>query len=75
MDGRECRCQAIAKADTVTGNAARLGRRVHLCLCKTPGQGRLAALLLLVRNEDATGVGRDVRIVVRSDSGNKARAR
>ena len=62
---------AIAKAETVSGNAARLGRSVHLCLCKTPGQDRLAALLLLVRSEDATGVGRDVRIVVRSDSGNE----
>ena len=44
------RLQAIAKAETVSGNAARLGRSVHLCLCKTPGQDRLAALLLLVRN-------------------------
>jgi hypothetical protein len=44
-------CQAIAKAETVSGNAARLGRSVHLCLCKTPGQDRLAALLLLVQGE------------------------
>ena len=36
------------KSETVSGNAARLGRSVHLCLCKTPGQDRLAALLLLV---------------------------
>jgi hypothetical protein len=41
--------QAIAKAETVSGNAARLGQSVHLCLCKTPGQDRLAALLLLVQ--------------------------
>lgn len=44
--------QAIAKAETVSGNAARLGRSVYLCLCKTPGQDRLAALLLLVRRVD-----------------------
>ena len=44
----DCSFQAIAKAETVSGNAARLGRSVHLCLCKTPGQDRLAALLLLV---------------------------
>jgi hypothetical protein len=47
-----CCLQAIAKAETVSGNAARLGRSVHLCLCKTPGQDRLAALLLLVRSSD-----------------------
>ena len=45
------RLQAIAKGETVSGNAARLGRSVHLCLCKTPGQDRLAALLLLVQGE------------------------
>ena len=57
MEGRsplrsdlDWRCQAIAKAETVSGNAGRLGRSVHLCLCKTPGQDRLAALLLLVRS-------------------------
>jgi hypothetical protein len=43
--------QAIAKAEIVSGNAARLGRSVHLCLCKTPGQDRLAALLLVVQGE------------------------
>jgi hypothetical protein len=43
--------QAIAKAETVSGNAARLGRSVHPCVCKTPGQDRLAALLLLVGGE------------------------
>jgi hypothetical protein len=43
--------QAIAKAETVSGNAARLGRSVHLCLCKTLRQDRLAALLLLVQGE------------------------
>ena len=31
--------------------------------------------LIVVRSEDATGVGRDVGIAVRSDSGNEARAR
>jgi hypothetical protein len=49
------RIQAIAKAETVSGNAARLGRSVHLCLCKTPGQDRLAALLLLVREGSQPG--------------------
>jgi hypothetical protein len=49
--GGRCRVQAIAKAETVSGNAARLGRSVHLGLCKTPGQDRLAALLLLVQGE------------------------
>jgi hypothetical protein len=39
------------------------------------GTGPAGTLLLLFRSEDATGVGRDVRIVVRSDSGNEARAR
>jgi hypothetical protein len=38
----------IAKAETVSGDAARLGRSVHLRLCKTPGQDRLPALPLLV---------------------------
>jgi hypothetical protein len=47
---RECRKQAIAKAKTVRGDAARLGRSVHLCLCKTPGQDGLAAVPLLVRS-------------------------
>jgi hypothetical protein len=42
-------CQAIAKAETVRGDAPRLGRSVHLCLCNTPVQDGLAALLLLVR--------------------------
>ena len=50
-----CSWQAIAKAETVSGNAARLGRSVHLCLCKTPGQDRLAALLLLVRSGEPCG--------------------
>ena len=59
----------------MSGNEARLGRSVHLCLCKTPGHDRLATLLLLVRSEDVTGVGRDVRAVVRSDSRNEGRAR
>jgi hypothetical protein len=39
------------RAETVSGNAARLGRSVHLCLYKTPGQDRLAALPLLVRGD------------------------
>jgi hypothetical protein len=49
--------QAIAKAKIVRGNAARLGRSVHLCLCKTPGQDGLAALLLLVRGGAAEPTG------------------
>jgi hypothetical protein len=43
--------QAIARAETVSRNAARLGRSLHLYLGKTPGQDGLAALLLLVRGE------------------------
>jgi hypothetical protein len=49
---RSAGVRAIAEAETVSANAARLGRSVHLCLCKTPGQDRLAALLLLVRSSD-----------------------
>jgi hypothetical protein len=59
---RDDRCQAIAKAETVRGNAARLGRSVHLCLCKTPGQDRLAALLLLVPSGRLRHAGRDTRL-------------
>jgi hypothetical protein len=54
--------KAVANAETVSGNAARLGRSVHLCLCKTPGQDRLAALPLLVPSERLVGVRGDDRI-------------
>jgi hypothetical protein len=54
-------CQAIANAETVSRNAARLGRSVHPCLCKTPGQDRLAALLLLVSSRRLRPRSRDAR--------------
>src|SRR5215216_1433345 len=54
---QRARCQAIAKAETVSGNSARLGQSVHLCLCKTPGQDRLAALLLLVQSTSEGSLG------------------
>ena len=49
-DGRAARfrCQAIAQAEAVRGNAAWLVRAPMLCLCKTPGEEGVAALLLLV---------------------------
>ena len=59
---RGCSLQAIAKAETVSGNAAGLGRSVHLCLCKTPGQDRLVALLLLVPSARPTRALGDVRL-------------
>jgi hypothetical protein len=40
--------QAIAKAEAVTGNAARLVRAPTLCLCKAPERRDLAARMLLV---------------------------
>ena len=48
-------CQAIAKAETVRGNAASWVGASTLCLGKTPGQDGLAALLLLVRGGTAEG--------------------
>jgi hypothetical protein len=54
---QHCRQQAKVKAETVSGNAARLARSVYLCLCKTPGQDRLAALLLLVPSSDEINDG------------------
>jgi hypothetical protein len=44
----ECRVQAIAKAEAVRGNAARLVGTPTLCLCKTPRQDGLAARILFV---------------------------
>jgi hypothetical protein len=43
--------QAIAKAEAVRGNAARLVRAPMLCLCKPPGQWALAARMLFVLRE------------------------
>jgi hypothetical protein len=44
--------QAIAKAQSVTGNAARLVRAPTLCLCKAPGEEDLAARMLPVLSSD-----------------------
>jgi hypothetical protein len=46
------RLQAIAKADAVRGNAARLAGPPTPCLCKAPRQdGVVAARILVVRSE------------------------
>jgi hypothetical protein len=43
--------KAIAKAEAVRGNAARLASTPTLCLCKRPDTRGLAARMLLVRSE------------------------
>jgi hypothetical protein len=55
----KCWIQAIAKAEAVTGIAARVVRARTLCLCRAPGEVNLAARLLLVRQESAGGPYRD----------------
>jgi hypothetical protein len=48
----ELRRQAIAKADAVRGNAARLAGPPTPCLCKAPRQdGVVAARIVVVRSE------------------------
>jgi hypothetical protein len=56
-DWRGARKQAIAKAEAVTGIAARVVRARTLCLCRAPAGVNLAAQLLLVRGNSLVGVG------------------
>jgi hypothetical protein len=58
----ELRKQAIAKAEAVRGNAARLASAPTLCLCKRPDTRGLAARMLLVQGRRLAGVGADDRI-------------
>jgi hypothetical protein len=52
-----CSCHAIAKAEAVTGNAARLVRASTLCLCKGRERRDLAARMLLVLRERELDAG------------------
>jgi hypothetical protein len=57
----DCCGQAVAKAEAVTANAARLVRAPTLCVCNAPGEEDLAARMLLVRSGSAPGAGRGAR--------------
>jgi hypothetical protein len=60
------RRQAIAKAEAVTGNAARLVSTPTLCLCKRRDRRALAAWMLLVRRGRLLSAGGDAPQVARN---------
>jgi hypothetical protein len=55
----ECWNQAIAKAEAVRGNAARLVSTPTRCLCKRRDRRSLAARMLLVRSSSELRLGAD----------------
>jgi hypothetical protein len=69
-DHRQPRCclQAIAKAEAVSGNAARLAGTPTPCLCKRPRQDEVTARILFVQTKRATGSEPGARIVYLSGS-------